>query len=331
MTLVGTFFIAAGAVVVLLGIVEAFARIGVHKSFLGTVILGQDNRTSTSKTFVFMWTLLVGWALTSLLIAGEILNAHSCTIAKTTSKATKACMAQKDQLGLLQIGWHNFVSSGLSGSYLVLLGIPAAAGVAAKAITQSKTDSGTLVKTTATGNQTAASRVAQIFSADDQTTDIGDLQYVIFNLITAVYFVAEFVKPSILGLPPIPNTLLGLTSVSAALYVGKKAATRSEPKITGVFPSLLVGGKTVTIVGDSLTVDPTQPLSARNAKKPQVAINGETVSPDAVQVDRTVDNRLTLKVPEHLVPDDTQTPVSGTIQVLTPYGYITPSFDIQLA
>jgi len=29
----------------------------------------------------------------------------------------------------------------------------------------------------------------------DGTTDIGDFQYVIFNLVTAVYFVAEFVRP----------------------------------------------------------------------------------------------------------------------------------------
>jgi hypothetical protein len=50
---------------------------------------------------------------------------------------------------------------------------------------------------------------------------------VIFNLVTAIYFVAEFVRPNSGGLPVIPDTLLGLTSVSAALYVGKKAATRT--------------------------------------------------------------------------------------------------------
>jgi hypothetical protein len=134
-----------------------------------------------------------------------------------------------DQVGLLQIGWHNFITNGLLGGYLVLLGIPASAAVAAKAITQSKNDSGTAPKTTAPSSQgnitnKAMARVAQIFSADDDTTDIGDFQYVIFNLLTAAYFVAEFVRPSPLGLPVIPDTLLGLTSVSAA-----RSARRLRP------------------------------------------------------------------------------------------------------
>lgn len=328
LTLLETLLIAAGAVLGLLAIVEAIARVGVHKSFLATVILGQDNRTSTSKTFIFMWTLLVGWALASLLIAGEIINTHNCVMAKN---AVKACMAHKDQVGLLQIGWNSFLVAGLAGSYLVLLGVPAAAGVAAKAITQSKADAGTLVKTTASGKQTAASRTAQIFSADDQTTDIGDFQYVIFNLITAVYFVAEFVKPSAQGLPAIPNTLLGLTSVSAALYVGKKAAARSQPKITGVFPSILRAGETATIIGNSLTDDPTQPRPPEGISKPQVTIDGKPVPAGDVRTDQTVSDRLTFKVPAGLLSPGAQTPASGTIQVMSAYGYITPGYSVQLA
>jgi hypothetical protein len=327
LTLLETFWIAAGAVVVLLGIVEAFAHVGAHESFLATVILGQDNRTSTSKTFILMWTLLIGWALTSLVIAGEILNTHGCVKLKM---AVKACTAKGDQVGLLQIGWHHFLASGLSGSYLVLLGIPAAAGVAAKAITQSKVDAGTLVKAPATGKQSAAARVAQIFSADDDTTDIGDFQYVIFNLVTAVYFVAQFVRPSTQGLPTIPTTLLGLTSVSAALYAGKKAATRTQPKITGVFPSILRPNATITIIGNGLTDDPTQPRPSKGVSKPQVTISGVTVPAENVKADPAVADRLTAKVPAGLVPDGEQTPISGTIQVLSAYGYITPGFSVEL-
>ena len=328
LTLLETLLIGAGAVLGLLAIVEAVARVGVHKSFLATVILGQDNRTSTSKTFIFMWTLLVGWALTSLLIAGEIINTHSCVNMK---RAIKACMAQKDQIGLMQIGWHNFLAAGLSGSYLVLLGVPAAAGVAAKAITQTKADAGTLIKSTASGKQSTASRIAQIFSADDQTTDIGDFQYVIFNLITAVYFVAEFVKPSTQGLPAIPNTLLGLTSVSAALYVGKKAAARSQPRITGVFPSILRAGETATIIGNGLTGDPTQPRPATGISEPQVTIDGKPVPAGDVKTDQTVADRLTFTVPGDLVSPGTQTPISGTIQVMSADGYISPGYSVQLA
>ena len=129
---------------------------------------------------------------------------------------------------------------------------------------QSKDDSGTAPKVAASSDKDtkAMARIAQTFSADDGTTDIGDFQYVIFNLVTAVYFVAEFVRPSSQGLPVIPDTLLGLTSVSAALYVGKKAATRTQPTITGVFPSILRVGEEAVITGSGLTADPTAPPPA---------------------------------------------------------------------
>jgi hypothetical protein len=330
MTLIEILLIGAGAVLGLLVVVEVVAQVGAHTSFLATVILGQDNRTSTSKTFVLMWTLLVGWALTSLLIAGQIINTHSCVSVDDLQTSIKMCTAQKDQVGLLQIGWHNFLTAGLSGAYLVLLGIPAAAAVAAKGITQSKADAGTLVKTSVSGKQSAAARAAQIFSADDQTTDIGDFQYVIFNVITAAYFVTQFVAPSTQGLPTIPDTLLGLTSVSAALYVGKKAATRNQPTITGVFPSILRPGETITIIGNGLTDDPTQPRPSTGINKPQVTINGKPIPAENVNADPTVADRLTAKVPAGLVSGNETTPVSGTIQVLSAYGYITPGFSVEL-
>ncbi len=328
LTLLEILLIGAGAVLVLLAIFEAIARIGAHDSFLGTVILGEDNRTSTSKTFILMWTLLVGWALASLLIAGQIITTHSCAELKMP---IKACSAQRDQVGLLQIGWHNFLAGGLTGAYLVLLGIPAAAGVAAKAITQSKVDAGTLIKPAATGKQDFASRTAQIFSADNKAADIGDLQYVLFNIVTAIYFVTQFAKPGTQGLPPIPATLLGLTSVSAALYVGKKAATRNQPTIAGVFPSILRAGHMVTIIGNSLTNDPAQPRPASGTSKPQVTINGVAVPAADVQPDQTVASRLTAVVPAGLVQGGEPAPVSGTIQVLSAQGSVTPGFPIQLA
>lgn len=332
MTILDAFLIGGGVVLVLLLLVEAIAQIG-KASFLKSVILGQDNRTSTSKTFIFMWTLLIGWALVSMLIVGELIKVHGCvgslSNANQISSAIKTCM--KDQVGLLQIGWHNFIVNGLSGGYLVLLGIPASAAVAAKAITQSKNDSGTVPKTTAapvqgnTANK-AMARVAQIFSADDGTTDIGDFQYVIFNLLTAIYFVAEFVRPSTLGLPVIPATLLGLTSVSAALYVGKKAATRTQPTITGVFPSILRQGTQAVITGSGLTQDPAAPPPP--GAKASVTFNG-TASP-AVAED-PVASTLKAEVPAGLVPAGGPTSISGTVQAINAYGAVTPGFTVELS
>ncbi len=331
LTILDAFLIGGGVIIALLLLVEGIARIG-KASFLKSVILGQDNRTSTSKTFVFMWTLLVGWALVSMLIVGELIGLHGCVgslaTADQVTSAIKTCGNMGDQVGLLQIGWHNFIANGLSGGYLVLLGIPASAAVAAKAITQSKDDSGTAPKIAAPSDQgnKAMARVAQIFSADDGTTDIGDFQYVVFNLLTAVYFVAEFVRPSPQGLPVIPATLLGLTSVSAALYVGKKAATRTQPTITGVFPSILRADTEAVITGSGLTTDPTAPPPA--GAKARVTFNG-TESP--VVEEDPVAGTLKAKVPAGLVSPGGTTSVSGTVQAFNAYGAATPGFTVQLS
>ena len=93
MTIIEILLIGAGVVLALLGIVEVVAQAGAHTSFLATVILGQDNRTSTSKTFVLMWTLLVGWALISLLIAGQIIKTHSCVNIKNLQMSINVSQA----------------------------------------------------------------------------------------------------------------------------------------------------------------------------------------------------------------------------------------------
>jgi hypothetical protein len=319
--------VGAGTILVLLAVTEVLARVA-HGSFLRSVILGQDNRTSTSKTFIFMWTLLVAWALISLLVAGEVVRRHTCASGTDLNAAVTACMAKHDKLGLLQIGWQRFVASGLTGSYLLLLGIPATAGVAAKAITQSQVQSGNTTKTPATSpaDTTIAARAAQIFSADDGTTDIGDFQYVVFNLVTATYFIAHFIRGPASGLPVIPDTLLGLTSVSAAAYVAKKAADRSQPLITGVFPATLRGGDTFIVTGTNLTVDPTVP-----GPTAPLAVSVNDVPAASVAPDPNIPDRLTAVVPPGLIPAGDKPPVPGAVIVSTPYGAITPAFPVNCA
>ncbi|MFI5098935.1 MAG: hypothetical protein ACHQE5_00225, partial [Actinomycetes bacterium] len=190
------FFLGALVVAALLVVTELLARAG-HTSFLRSVLIGYDNRTSTSKTFIFMWTLLVAWAIISLLIAGVVAGQQACaalTAAQLAQPGAQTCLSTNDKLGLLQLGWQQFLTSGLSANYLVLLGVPAAAGVASKVITQTKDSAGTVTKSKNEGKQTVADRVSQVFSADDGTTDIGDFQYVVFNLITAAVFVGAFLR-----------------------------------------------------------------------------------------------------------------------------------------
>ena len=148
-----------------------------------------------------------------------------------------------------------------------------------------------------------------------------------FNLVTAAYFIAEFLKITGKGLPVIPDTLLGLTSVSAALYVGKKAATRNQPTISGVFPAILRANQPFTITGSGLTTDPNQPPIPGQIN-PQVAVNGAPAT--NVQPDPNVADRLTAVTPPGLIPAGAA-PVAGTVEVLSSYGVAAPPYSVQLA
>jgi hypothetical protein len=313
---------AAGALIAFLLLVELATwlahRTTSKKRFLSTVILGQDKRTSTSKTFILMWTLLVSWALIALLISGVMIHRHTCVPPSYFADAAQKCKRAGNQdVGLLQVGWLHFLHSGLSGSYLVLLGVPAAAGVAAKGITQSQA-SGSGFKAANNTQQGLAARITDIFSADDGTTDIGDFQYMIFNLVAAAYFVAQFLSPDGSGLPAMPDTLLGLTSVSATLYVGKKAVTQSQPSVTGVFPQPIQADKLFTIVGVGLSADP----GSETDVPPQVSIDGVPALNVSVRGET-----LTAVVPSTLGGGGT--PITRQLQVKNPYNGITPNFSVQ--
>jgi hypothetical protein len=317
-SLAGIAGVAVLPILVLLVGVEVIAWAAKARSFIATVVLGHDGRTSTSKTFILLWTLLVGWALIALLIAGEFVSAHACVPPSDIANAAQKCKAAGDEVGLLQVGWLHFLHAGLSGSYLVLLGVPATAGIAAKGITQAQVNGPGFKAPKPPGGFQPAARIAEIFSADDGTTDIGDFQYLIFNLVTAAYFVSQFLNPDGSGLPAIPDTLLGLTSVSAGLYVGKKAVSRTQPMVTGVFPLPLHEGQRFTVIGTGLGVDPASPTPT----DPQVTIDGVP----AVDV-LTVGSNLSAKAPPNIA--SAGSPVIRQLRVLNPYGGISPDFPVQ--
>lgn len=312
MTVAAVVAIAGGSVLVLLGLLEGLARLA-RGSFLGSVILGADGRTSTSKTFVLLWTLLVGWALIALLIAGQFLTTRGC-VHHLHPRA--ACGG--NPVALMQVGWRRFLGGPLSGTYLILLGIPGAAAVSAKQITQASVNGNGFKTPRPRVGASPISRVTEIFSADDGTTDIGDFQYLIFNLITAIYFVTQFLHPDGTGLPTIPDTLLGLTGVSASVYVGKKAVTNDQPTVTGVFPLPLHDGRQFTVIGTGLAVDPASPTDA----EPQITIDGVS----AVIVAQKGGN-LVAKAPPSISVEGA--PLVRKLRVMNPYGGITADFDVQ--
>jgi len=180
------FLIAVGVELGLALFFQFIARVDVSKVFVGT-----DNRISTSKTIAAVWTFVVGAALFAVVYA-DILD-HPAAL-----EATNA--------------------GGRVGQYAVLFGGPIGAAILSKQIVGNQVSSSQNAKTTA-----ASPALGDLIANDEGEADLGDLQYVIFNFVALVFvLLTMLVHEPLGGLPHIPDVLLGLTSVSAAGYVGKK-------------------------------------------------------------------------------------------------------------
>ena len=181
---------------------------------LKAAVIGQDGRASTSKTQVVLWTGAVVWALIDLLL-----------------------LARAYPGGNL---FTSAVSTNWRPEYLVLLGLPVAAAATAKAVVSgSNNGQGPLTDSQHAAMPDAAARVykrepvdagvkgfaagvAELMTADDRTVAWADFQYVVFTLITLVYFLVQVLAQPQHGLPPVPAALLTLMGVSASGYTASK-------------------------------------------------------------------------------------------------------------
>jgi hypothetical protein len=155
-----------------------------------SLVVGQDNRASTSKTAALVWTYTLAAALLSFLIARWL--GHPGGL---------------DQLN----------AQGLNAQYAVLIGGPLGAAILAKSIVSSQVDSGSAAKPAA-----ESASPAQLVQGDSGEADLGDLQYLLFNVVALVFFYGELLRAPQAGLPTIPDVLVGLTSVAAVGFVAKK-------------------------------------------------------------------------------------------------------------
>ena len=183
------------------------------------LLVGTDNRLSTSKATAALWSVVVAYFILALgLIAATNRDKYS---------------------DLFQ---------SFSPLYLVFLGGPFAAAIFAKARVSSGVNNGTLQKSTAN-----APRLADVFSDDDGNTDLVDTQYVGFNFIVAIITTVFFVRAPGFGAPPVPGFLAGLTGASAATYVGNKALiTGNAPILDRAVPSKARRGQLITLYGSNL-------------------------------------------------------------------------------
>jgi hypothetical protein len=237
-------------------------------------IVGADKRLSTSKTMMAVWT----YSLASVLLA--------IVIAKL--------FGHPEALDALQ-------KNGLQAEYAVLIGGPLGAAILAKAIVTNQVASGQSKPTS-----TDPVKVADLVNDDTGQTDLGDLQYVLFNTVALTFFFGEFLSSPLLGLPNIPNVLVGLTTVSAVGYVGKKALPATKREITNVrsdptpvsTSTSWAGGQAikVTVLGSGLVnADGSAPLHVRfeNDAAGQDASNVvATVTDEGVALEFDVANAL---------------------------------------
>jgi hypothetical protein len=173
---------------------------------MAALFIGVDGRTSTSKLQAVLWTYAILWALISVLVgAGAEEFAES-------------------------------IGSEVRDEYFLLLGGPYLVAIAAKAKTThdvSKASEEGRADPKGPKPSDAPSRprqlLAEVVTKDDGSVDLGDFQYFAFTLVSLTYFAWAFIASPDEGLPEIPGTLLVLTGVSQAAYLGKKVLLEPSP------------------------------------------------------------------------------------------------------
>jgi hypothetical protein len=237
-----------------------------RRSWLGAILAGRDNRTSTSKTVAFAWTMALAFELLALIIAFRLGD---------------------------RAPWDLQNQRGLQEEYLILLGGPFAAAILAKYATTGQSDS----KTDAAVGSANAS---QLVNDDAGNTDLGDFQYVLFNVIGLAFFFATVIGHLARGFPHLPPILTGLMLTSVGGYGAKKLLAQAAPTLSSVIPPAAYAGDTIQIFGTNLLV-PASASDAGAAEKATVHVG--PLEATVTAHDLVLGNdRLTVEVPQKSKP-----------------------------
>jgi hypothetical protein len=229
----------------------------VRRSWLGAILVGQDHRASTSKTVVAVWTFLIGWGLLSAVLT-SIFGAD--------------------------VDWPS-----LQEEYLLLLGGPFAAAVLAKYATSGQAES-------KPDGPVGDAGPSQLVTNDSGDTDLGDFQYVLFNVIGMAFFLSQFSGELSTGFPDLPPTLTGLMLTSTGAYAAKKLLAQEPPTLISVLPAAAPRGAAVEVYGTSLTV-PASASESGEAAIPTVLVGNAPATVTAHDIVLGND-RLTITIPD---------------------------------
>jgi hypothetical protein len=268
-----------------------------------TLIIGMDNRWSTSKLQPVLWTYAILFGVLALMLAKAMKNPAGFE-ALTKMKSDD---------------WD---------VYLILLGGPFAAFVLAKFSTSAKVDDGTVQKTTAdTSTLNPLKGVGEVVSDDSGNGSLGDTQYFAFNLVALAYFLGVLCANLQKGFPDLPSILVGLTSVSAATYVAKKAVEKSTPSLASVVPAKASQNSPVEVWGANLVVpSPSTPPPA--GWGPRATIDGLNASVKVLDSGGSADH-LEVTVPGVAIPAG-QTSLRTKLAVYTAVGALAGTLDFEV-
>ena len=193
------------------------------------LVVGADNRPSTSKLQFFLWTVVVLYAY------GAIWAARF---------------------------WHGQVDalSNIPPNLLLAMGFSLTTVTAAKGITSAYVSSGRLVKnppptegSPANSTANSATGVSALATEDDGYPDLSKMQMLAWTLVAiGAFLVAVVVQVSAAKpqLPDIDASLMVLMGLGQGAYLGKKLVTTDVPRLTGLAPGGGVAGSTVvTLTG----------------------------------------------------------------------------------
>lgn len=174
---------------------------GALKTVKGGLFVGQDNRYSNSKFQMTIWIFTGIFSYVTLFFQRYF--------ASTDLMSFSSMINIPENLG-------------------ILMGISAGSFVSAKAITSSQVSSGAITKLKA-----ANPSLLDLITDDNKLIDLGDLQMFSWTLIGALIYLLNFYRmwlymdPSVeVSLPTIDSSILALTGVSQAAYIGKKLVAK---------------------------------------------------------------------------------------------------------
>ena len=231
---------------------------------------GKDGKWSTSKTSILLWTVAVWFVFLAILV-------------HTRGEGIQGAV--------------------LKDEYFVVLGIPAAAALAAKGITANKVEAGEIDKPVEAGHADPVQGIGELFSDDTGRTDLLDSQYFGFNLILLGFFFLQFFAKPNGGLPDLPDTLLALSGVSAATYVGKKGfSDDTGPTIRSIVPPSAAPGEQIRILASNVAT----------ARERTVFVTiGDVEASDFQVLVKPVVTEIRATVPAGVPPGETKVVVIG--------------------